>query len=91
MPANKVCMGVPFYSYPGWSAYSTLVANDPTAVTDDMTGTYNYHNSTTTMQEKTSWAKDYGLGGMMIWELSQDTTDQSTSLIRAIHNTVISE
>ena len=56
-----------------------------------MTGTYNYHNSTTTMQEKTSWAKDYGLGGMMIWELSQDTTDQSTSLIRAIHNTVISE
>jgi|GEM_PF-438886 len=88
MPANKVCMGVPFYSYPGWSAYSTLIQNDPSAVTDDMSGTADYHNGVTTMAAKTKWAMKYGLGGMMIWELSQDSTDPANSLIRAIHNAV---
>ncbi len=89
MPTNKVCMGVPFYSYPGNSTYAALVqAYGDNAVYDDMEGTANYHNSVSTMQAKTAWAMEYGLGGMMIWELSQDTTNPSTSLLHAIYNTV---
>ncbi|HUM83710.1 MAG TPA: glycosyl hydrolase family 18 protein [Lachnospiraceae bacterium] len=88
MPANKVCMGVPFYTYPGWTTYADLLASDPSAATDDMAGTSNYHNSPATIKAKVNWAENYGLGGLMIWEISQDTTDKSASLLSAIHSAI---
>ncbi|MGI6109127.1 MAG: glycosyl hydrolase family 18 protein [Eubacteriaceae bacterium] len=86
MPTNKVVMGVPFYAYPSWTSYADLVASNPLAATDDMAGTYNYHNSPGTLAEKTRWAQDGGYGGLMIWEISQDTA--SSDLLHAISGAV---
>lgn len=92
MPANKVCMGVPFYTYPSCITYASVISTyGSEAVYDDLEGTYYYHNSVNTMQAKTEWAMEYGLGGIMIWEISQDSTDETTSLLRAIYNTVNAE
>jgi hypothetical protein len=73
-----------FYSYATlYNAYPEL---SPYSDMEDMYGFY--HNSIPTLQEKVQWAKEYGLGGMMIWEISQDTTEESVSLLRAIYNSV---
>ncbi len=42
-----------------------------------------YYNGVDTITEKTLYAKE-NLGGIMIWELTQDTSDPGRSLLRAI-------
>ena len=73
---EKLCLGVPFYgrkisdrsvarSYAGiHEAFS------PTADIDEAGGFY--YNGPATIQAKTRFAQDAGLGGMMIWELAHD-------------------
>ena len=43
-----------------------------------------YFNGIDTIRKKTAFARSQGLGGVMIWNLGQDTDDAS-SLLRAIH------
>ncbi|MGI6072454.1 MAG: glycosyl hydrolase family 18 protein [Lachnospiraceae bacterium] len=89
LPENKVCMGVPFYAFTSNLSYKELVDKFRNkAVRKDFEGTDNYHNGIPTIQAKTRWAMQYGLGGMMIWALPHDTTNPSTSLLRAINNVV---
>ncbi|MEH0828564.1 MULTISPECIES: glycosyl hydrolase family 18 protein [unclassified Micromonospora] len=90
LPASKAVLGVPFYSRPGYYTYSALVSMDPANANRDCTtvaGVQECYNGIPTIKRKTQWALA-NAGGMMNWELSQDTTG-STSLVSAIYDTVM--
>ncbi len=83
MAKNKINLGVPFYGHPTWESYATLVGRgaDPNA---DVFGNVGY-NGITTIKKKSQYVKDNGYGGIMIWELSQDLSNQN-SLVSAIYS-----
>ena len=86
MPAGKVVLGVPFYARPSWASYDQILQSDPEAYNTDTSmvkGVTDYYNGIPTIKAKTVWAME-NVGGIMIWELSQDTTDESRSLLAAI-------
>ncbi|QFZ19439.1 glycosyl hydrolase family 18 protein [Saccharothrix syringae] len=88
LPAAKTVLGVPFYSRPGYYTYAQLVAMDPANANRDCTtvnGAQQCYNGLPTIRRKTQWALA-NAGGIMNWELSQDTTG-STSLLNAIYET----
>ncbi len=89
LPASKTVMGVPFYSRPGYLTYSQLVAMDPANANRDCTnaGGQQCYNGLPTIRRKTQYMMANG-GGMMNWELSQDTNN-ATSLVSAIYETVV--
>ncbi|MCI8528545.1 MAG: hypothetical protein HFH82_05220 [Lachnospiraceae bacterium] len=86
MPSYKVVLGVPFYARPSWADYGTILESVPVAYDKDHVA-YNgmevYYNGVETMVEKTKYAREK-LGGIMIWELTQDTSDMDKSLLQAI-------
>jgi len=90
IPPERITLGVPFYGYdftpPAHSvSYREIVAQDPaSAYRDSIDSTY--YNGIPTIVRKTELAKKT-LGGVMIWEISQDTTGE-LSLLRAVHQTV---
>jgi GH18 family chitinase len=90
LPANKAVLGVPFYSRPGYVTYAQLVALDPANANRDCTtvnGVQECYNGLPTIRRKTQWAMA-NAGGIMNWELSQDTTG-STSLVSAMYEVAI--
>lgn len=86
LPAHKVVLGVPFYARPGWADYGTILKSVRGADKKDHV-TYNgmevYYNGVGTIAKKARYAKK-NLGGIMIWELTMDTTDNKKSLLQAI-------
>lgn len=89
---RKIVMGVPFYGY-GWSegknnvaaSYATLVNLSSDAIEEDYymnpsTGYEYYYNGKKTMLLKTKEVYNQGLGGIMIWELSQDAAAPNSLL-----------
>ncbi|PWK81474.1 GH18 family chitinase [Lentzea atacamensis] len=84
LPASKAVLGVPFYSRPTYISYRDLVAQDPANANRDCYNG-NCYNGLPTIRRKTTWAMS-NAGGVMNWELSQDTTN-STSLLNAIWET----
>lgn len=86
MPPEKVVLGVPFYGRPSWASYDQILQANPEAYKTDtsmINGMLAHYNGIPTIKAKTSWAKQ-NVGGIMIWELSQDTSDRSKSLLSAI-------
>ena len=86
-PPEKLLLGVPFYGRslddPSQAfTYAEIVARyHPAPDVDEVGGVY--FNGAATIQQKTHYALEQSLGGVMIWELGQDTADD-TSLLRAI-------
>ncbi|MFZ0548541.1 MAG: glycosyl hydrolase family 18 protein [Candidatus Promineifilaceae bacterium] len=89
LPAEKMVMGVPFYSRPNEVIYRNIVETDPQAAYTDSieyNGTTNFYNGIPTIQNKTRIAMERA-GGIMFWTLDQDTTDD-LSLLNAIDSVV---
>lgn len=86
LPAYKVVLGVPFYARPGWADYGSILASVPDACKEDhayYNGMEVYYNGPDTIADKTHYAAE-NLGGIMVWELTQDTADGDRSLLQAI-------
>lgn len=86
MPREKVVLGVPFYGRPSWASYDEILQANPNAYNTDVSminGMQAHYNGIPTIKAKTTWAKE-NLGGIMMWEISQDTLDRSKSLLSAI-------
>lgn len=86
-PPEKLLLGVPFYGRDVYDfstalTYAEIVQRHHPAPDVDEAGDV-YFNGITTIQRKTRYALEQQLGGVMIWELGQDTSDE-TSLLRAI-------
>lgn len=91
--ASKLNLGVPFYSHTFINASTTgpdrsfgeIVAANPANADVDQIGTdpngYNeYYNGRPTIAAKVGLADSEGLGGIMIWEVAQDSFDQYSLL-----------
>ncbi len=85
LPKDKAVLGVPFYSRPQAQSYASLLAQGADPNSDSFQG--NNYNGIPTIKAKTQMALDRA-GGIMMWELSHDTTDASTSLLAAINQVV---
>lgn len=86
LPSCKVVLGVPFYARPGWADYKTISEAVPTARDTDHTwynGMEVYYNGKNTIARKTRYARE-NLGGIMVWELTQDTGEPDKSLLQTI-------
>ena len=86
LPASKVVLGVPFYARAENGAYNQILEADAEAYQKDIAfvnGKMAYYNGVPTIMKKAVFAKE-NLGGIMIWELTQDTMEKEKSLLTAI-------
>lgn len=85
-PREKILLGVPFYGRNlerEAMSYRDLVRIHPKEAGNDLIGG-SALNGPETLRQKDEWAQSQGLGGLMIWELGQDTQDPNTSLFQAL-------
>ena len=90
IPPERLVLGVPFYGFnfsppAHYISYRDLVKEDPANAYLDSVD-LKYFNGISTIVKKTELAKQE-LGGIMIWEISQDTLGH-LSLLRAIGQTL---
>ncbi len=91
VPRRKICLGLPCYGrgvsdHNQVKTYAEIVnEHKPAANVDEVAGLY--FNNIATIQRKTRFAKQHAFGGVMIWEIGQDSRDE-TSLLRAINKAV---
>lgn len=93
---GKINLGIPFYGriFSGldpqyWSRtkiYRQLVEEFTLSPSQDEAGGF-YFNGIDTVKRKTAYALEQGLGGIMIWELGQDSIG-SRSLLKAIREEI---
>jgi chitinase len=92
IPAGKLILGVPFYGRNIQSpntahAYQEIMSKyQPSAGMDEVDGIY--FNGIQTVEKKVCYALENNLGGVMFWELGQDTRDD-TSLLRATYQAAV--
>jgi len=92
VPADKIALGIPFYgrgiSDFAWEiGYRDIVQQyHPAADQNEVNGIY--FNGIDMVKSKTLFALQDSLQGVMVWDLGQDTTDE-TSLLEAIYQVVI--
>lgn len=101
VPRNKILPGVPFYGYKfkdtsGGLAEAISYQNILTQYPNEQ-GEYkdhlglSFYNGKTTIEQKANYIKNNQLGGIMIWELTQDAVDNSKSLLTVIHQVLGNE
>ncbi|MGR3810424.1 glycosyl hydrolase family 18 protein [Jiulongibacter sp. NS-SX5] len=92
LPTEKCVLGLPFYAKKGHGnfgfTYKKLLAEGASKYDDYWNG--HYYNGIFTIKKKVELAIDKKLGGVMVWEMSCDTTDD-TSLFKAINEVVTEE
>ncbi len=86
LPAKKCVLGLPFYAKKGQGnfgfPYKKLLESGASPLDDYWNG--HYYNGKITIANKTKLAKDLKCAGVMVWEMSQDTSDEN-SLFKVIH------
>ncbi|MDO5977756.1 glycosyl hydrolase family 18 protein [Flavivirga spongiicola] len=89
--SNKLNLGVPFYGYNFVNSttvntftYNEIIRENINNINIDNVGT-SYYNGMSTIKYKVNLANDKSIGGIMIWELGQDSFDEY-SLLNAIHD-----
>lgn len=92
LPKDKLILGVPFYGHgfnegKGHHTYRSILKDHPEAKEQDSINNVIFYNGMKTIAAKSQYVKDNGLGGIMIWEISQDTTDEN-SLLNIIYQTL---
>ena len=86
-PSTKAVLGMPFYGYKGdvgtgtLASFNTIVTQYPAAAYVDSYAGYQY-NGINTIEQKTAYAAAH-IGGVMVWELSEDAVGQY-SLLKAL-------
>lgn len=88
VPAGKLMLGVPFYGRPGGISYRTLIEKDSSARLSDsilFNGSKVWYNGESTIQKKAELAQK-NAGGIMIWEITQDSP--TNSLLQIIWKTL---
>ena len=86
-PRDRLFLGVPFYgraeaNHNSELTYAQIVSRYHPKPSEDEAGGY-YFNGPETIARKAELARKEGLGGVMIWELGQDTPDGA--LLDALH------
>ncbi len=84
----KLMLGVPFYgreiaNFDNEFTYAEIIQNTILLRRQDQVNGI-YFNGMDTIQRKTCYARTNGFGGIMIWELGQDSTDNN-SLLRTVY------
>ena len=91
IPRGKLILGIPFYGRKITAPYEETTYAEiieryhPVPNVDEVDGIF--FNGIETVQLKTCHAMSENIGGVMIWELAQDTMDK-TSLLAAIKRAV---
>lgn len=86
LPKDKVMMGVPFYSYMPPRSYEAILEADADAWNKDrvvIDGQEFHYNGVATMKKKVQYALEE-CGGVMIWEVTEDTLQKEYSLLQTI-------
>lgn len=85
LPAEKCVLGLPFYAKKGMGrygpSYKDLLKEGASPYDDYHRGSY--YNGMLTIEAKTKLAIEKKCAGVMVWEISHDTTDE-TSLFKTI-------
>lgn len=89
--AEKLTLGVPFYGYNFVNSttahsvtYNQMVRDNVNNAVLDQVGT-TFYNGIPTIKSKVNLSYDRDIGGIMIWELGQDSFD-AYSLLKTIHD-----
>jgi chitinase len=95
--AEKLFIGLPFYGYgfganaPSSLAYKNIITAYPGAENKDEVdfagGGKLYYNGRETIRQKVNFALANNAGGIMIWELQQDSKDEK-SLLKVINDEI---
>lgn len=85
LPREKVVLGVPYYARPSWQDYRLKVAANAANACRDSDGS-DFWNGVPTIRQKAVLARNRA-GGIMTWELSQDT-NTGNSLLTAMYEAI---
>lgn len=89
LPRNKAVLGLPFYAKKGMGNYGPpykVLLKEGASPTDDY-HMGSFYNGMLTIEAKTKLALKEKCAGVMVWEISHDTRDE-TSLFKVINDTV---